>query len=88
MYISFFPWKKDATTATTFDLGILSQRHFFYQSLFDGIISKEYPLLDEFMEVLKRFEGLKFSSDKETKLTRAQGAIWAFFADNPRLREL
>ena len=61
---------------------------FCYEAIFNELGSRQYGMLDEFKSILGRVRGLQLSTDKEMKLTRAQGAVWALLASNETLREV
>ncbi len=61
---------------------------FCYEAIFNELGSRQYGMLDEFKSILGRVRGLQLSTDKEMKLNRAQGAVWALLASNEKLREV
>lgn len=61
---------------------------FCYEAIFNELGSRQYGMLDEFKSILGRVRGLQLSTDKEMKLNRAQGAVWALLASNETLREV
>ncbi len=61
---------------------------FCYEAIFNELGSRQYGMLDEFKSILGRVRGLQLSKDKEMKLNRAQGAVWALLASNETLREV
>ena len=61
---------------------------FCYEAIFNELGSRQYGMLDEFRSILGRVRGLQLSRDKEMKLNRAQGAVWALLATNETLREV
>ena len=61
---------------------------FCYEAIFNELGSRQYGMLDEFRSILGRVRGLQLSKDKEMKLNRAQGAVWALLASNATLRKI
>ena len=61
---------------------------FCYEAIFNELGSRQFGMLDEFESILGRVRGLQLSTDKEMKLHRAQGAVWALLASNEKLREV
>ena len=61
---------------------------FCYEAIFNELGSRQYGMLDEFRSILGRVRGLQLSNDKEMKLNRAQGAVWALLASSDTLREV
>ena len=61
---------------------------FCYEAIFNELGSRQYGMLDEFKSILGRVRGLQLSKDKQMKLNRAQGAVWALLASNETLREV
>ena len=61
---------------------------FCYEAIFNELGSRRYGMLDEFKSILGQVRGLQLSKDKEMKLNRAQGAVWALLASNATLRKI
>jgi len=61
---------------------------FCYEAIFNELGSPQYGMMDEFTSILGRVRGLQLSTDKEMKLHRAQGAVWALLASNEKLRQV
>ena len=61
---------------------------FSYEAIFNEFGSRQYGMMDEFTSILGRVRGLQLSTDKEMKLSRAQGAVWALLASNETLRDV
>ena len=66
----------------------LMMEAFCYESIFNEFGSRQFGMMDEFTSILGRVRGLQLSTDKEMKLHRAQGAVWALLASNEKLRQV
>ena len=66
----------------------LTVEAFCYDTIFTTLNSPQRPILDQFKEMIEEVKGLQLSTDDETKIARAQGAVWILLSKNETLKEM
>lgn len=61
---------------------------FVYATIFRALREENYGLQEEFREALEAAQDLALSRDEETRITRAQGVVWALLARSDSIREM
>jgi PAS domain-containing protein len=61
---------------------------FVYATIFRALREERYGLDEEFQAALEAAENLALSVDEETRITRAQGAVWAVLARSENIRKM
>ena len=61
---------------------------FVYATIFRALREEEYGLEEEFRTALEAAQNLALSVDEETRITRAQGAVWAVLARSDNIRKM
>jgi len=61
---------------------------FVYATIFRALRKERYGLDEEFRAALEAAQNLALSVDEETKILRAQGAVWALLARSENIRNM
>jgi PAS domain-containing protein len=61
---------------------------FVYSTIFRALREEKYGLAEEFRTALEAADNLALSVDEETRIVRAQGAVWTILARNDNIRKM